>query len=209
MWAFYDILKDFYYKMDAVFGAGILFVSYTGGSVLAGFHPKLGRWSGFGGKCHENELYIDTAVREVVEEIFGIFSLSPAILSELGKCVVSAPRNDGGYMLFIEPIDTLLNMCEVLRKNAQISPYYQTIPSSLDSILVPRHVNYSSEISKLLFFAFRDIQDIRYLFTDEFYQDIQSLYNSYGLSEAPFPKEYMNDINGLASFFKDMGADDI
>jgi hypothetical protein len=195
--------------MTDVFGAGILFISYTVGSVLAGFHPKLDRWSGFGGKCHENEIYIDTAVREVVEEIFGIFSLSPDVLSELGKCVSSAPRNDGGYMLFIEPIDTLLNMCEVLRKNAQISPYYQSIPSHVDGIIVKRYVNSTSEINKLLMFAIRDIQDIRYLFTDEFYQDIQSLYNSYGVSEAPFPKEYMNDINGFANFFKDMGADDI
>ena len=43
-------------------GAGILFVEVQSKSVLAGFHPKLNRLSGFGGKSHGEEKPEQTAV---------------------------------------------------------------------------------------------------------------------------------------------------
>jgi len=50
--------------------AGILF--QDGKNFLSGWNPSLDSWSGFGGKRRGFETSIETAIREVVEEIFQV-----------------------------------------------------------------------------------------------------------------------------------------
>ena len=159
--------------MDVFFGAGVLFISEDEQSVLTGFHPKLNRWSGFGGKSQENEKPLQTAVREVIEEIFGIFSLSNECFTEISTCVTDHPQNEGGYIVFIEPISTLFKMAEVLRKKNYKSEYYLEIPSTTSELFNTRYFSIEMEISRLEFFLLKDLQDRRGSLTQEFYQDIQ------------------------------------
>lgn len=161
--------------MDVFFGAGILFLSERENSVLSGFHPKLNRWSGFGGKRQEDEVAIHTAVREVIEEIFGIYSLKDDCLTEMCTLVTDNPRNEGGYFLFVEPIHTLFKMAEVLRKNEYISEYYLEIPTTLDMLFNKRGSKDEMEITRLEYFLLKDLQDRRGSLTQEFYEDIQGL----------------------------------
>ena len=155
--------------------AGILFVDTQSKSVLAGFHPKLNRLSGFGGKSRGDETAQQTAVREVTEELFGVFNLSEdhiqAFATELGECKVY-----DGYSLFIEPIETVFKLSMFLSKNGYFSPFYNNLPLSVSELIHHRSPSKTTEVTNILLFAIRDIGDMRQALTPEFYTDISTLF---------------------------------
>lgn len=155
-------------------GAGILFVEVQSKSVLAGFHPKLNRLSGFGGKSHGEEKSEQTAVREVVEELFGVFNLAPehiqAFADELGS-----PRVYDGYSLFVEPIETVFKLSAFLSKNGYFSPFYNQLPLSVSELIYHRILSKTTEVTDISLFALRDIGDMRHALTPEFYADLTTL----------------------------------
>jgi hypothetical protein len=162
--------------------AGILFVDSDSGTVLAGFHPKLGKLSGFGGKAQDNETAAETAVREVVEELFGIFTLEPihrtALMSQLtrtqdGKAKVRVYES---YSLFIEPLSTLFAFTDFLSKNGYFSPFYLELPTNIHELLYLRIVPETGEITVLTRFWIKDRTEQRHLLADEFYEDISILF---------------------------------
>lgn len=187
--------------MEEFFGAGILFISETGNSVLTGFHPKLNRWSGFGGKSRENEVAVETAVRKVIEELFGIFHPSLDCIAEIAECIESNPQNEGGYMLFIETAKTLFIMTDILEKHQCYSEYYVDIPKNNTELISKRLYLESMEIQKVEYFALKNLQDMRGSITDEFYSDIQS----YLLLSDITLHEY-NDMS-FSIFLKELGTD--
>ena len=156
-------------------GAGILFVEVQSKSVLAGFHPKLNRLSGFGGKSHGEEKPEQTAVREVVEELFGVFNLAPehiqAFADELGS-----PRVYDGYSLFVEPIETVFKLSAFLSKNGYFSPFYNELPLSVSELIYYRILSKTTEVTDISLFALRDIGDMRHALTLEFYADLSTLF---------------------------------
>ena len=155
--------------------AGILFVDTQSKSVLAGFHPKLNRLSGFGGKSRGEETAAQTAVREVAEELFGVFNLSEehidTFAEELGN-----PKVYDGYSLFIEPIETVFKLSTFLSKNGYFSPFYSHIPISVSELIYHRILSKTSEVTEVSLFALRDIGDMRHALTLEFYADISTLF---------------------------------
>jgi hypothetical protein len=155
--------------------AGILFVDTQSKSVLAGFHPKLNRLSGFGGKRRGEELPEQTAVREVTEELFGVFNLAPehidAFAEELGSSTVY-----DGYSLFVEPIETVFKLSMFLSKNGYFSPFYSELPLSVSELIHYRSHSKTTEVTNILLFALRDIGDMRQALTPEFYTDISTLF---------------------------------
>ena len=187
--------------MEEFFGAGILFISESGNSVLTGFHPKLNRWSGFGGKRRGTELALETAVREVIEELFGVFSLSSECFSEIMSCIESTPQNEGGYMLFIETEKTIFMLSDILIKHQCYSDYYVNIPMNNNELVSNRFYLETMEIQKIEYFPLINLQDMRGSITDEFYSDIQS----YLLLSELSSHEY-NDMS-LTFFLNELGTD--
>jgi hypothetical protein len=189
--------------MPAFFGAGILFVSENCNSVLSGFHPKLNRWSGFGGKCYNEESPLVTAVREVIEEIFGIFDVSHGCLLELICCIHSLPNNNSGYVLYIESETKLFQMVDILVKNNYISPYYLTLPKNAFELNHFRQSKEEMEITRIESFYIIDLQDKKGLLTNEFYNDIQKY--------VMFPRhyEFVTDSAMLKNILEELGDDSI
>lgn len=159
--------------MASFFGAGILFTSEDNCSVLYGFHPKLNRWSGFGGKRRNHEEAIETAVRELVEEIFGIFNLSEECILELSSCIQSIPKNNADYILYIEHESCLFKIAYILDSNNYVSPYYLSLPKNSFELNRFRQLKEGMEITQIDYFLIKELQDKRGLITKEFYSDIQ------------------------------------
>jgi hypothetical protein len=154
--------------------AGILFLDGQSKSVLAGFHPKLNRLSGFGGKQRGEERPEQTAVREVVEELFGIFTLSEEHI-DMFAGQLRASKLYSEYTLFIEPIETVFELSTFLSKNGYFSPFYSQLPLSVSHLIGHRILSKTSEVSDVSLFAIRDMSDMKYMLTSEFYADISTL----------------------------------
>jgi hypothetical protein len=155
--------------------AGILFVDTQSKSVLAGFHPKLNRLSGFGGKSRGEETAAQTAVREVAEELFGVFNLSKEHIDSFADGL-DDPKVYDGYSLFIEPIETVFKLSTFLSKNGYFSPFYSHLPISVSELIYHRIPSKTAEITEVSLFALRDIGDMRNALTLEFYADLSTLF---------------------------------
>jgi hypothetical protein len=155
--------------------AGILFINIPKKSILAGFHPKIKRFSGFGGKSQGAETAEQTAVREVAEELFGTFNLSPEHIQEFAETLGPAKIYDG-YSLFTEPIETIFKLSRFLSKNGYTSCFYHIFPMSLSKLITSRIPNETAEVTSLILFNIWEIGDIRNSLTPEFFTDISSLF---------------------------------
>ena len=156
-------------------GAGILFVDTESKSVLAGFHPKLNRLSGFGGKSRGEEKPEQTAVREVVEELFGVFTLTEDHLAVFAKKLHSS-KLYSEYTLFIEPLETVFELSGFLSKNGYFSPFYSEFPLCVEDLIGRRFLSKTTEVTEISLFALRDSSDMKYILTSEFYADISTLF---------------------------------
>ena len=155
--------------------AGILFVDTQSKSVLAGFHPKLNRLSGFGGKSRGDETVPQTAVREVSEELFGVFTLTEEHINVFAE-QLGTPRVYDGYSLFVEPIETVFKLSMFLSKNGYFSSFYNNLPLSVSELIYHRILSKTTEVTNISLFALRDIGDMRHALTPEFYADISTLF---------------------------------
>lgn len=154
-------------------GAGILFFDKSLGAVLAGYQPKYGKWSGFGGHSLDNELPLQTAFREVCEELFGI-SPRPEVIEEMIECInpefISESEN---YSLFLLPIMSIFNIPFFLQKNGYaITKYYPSFPVCFFHLLHNRYNTNEAEVQKLLIIHLSEIQDMKLTLTQEFYNDL-------------------------------------
>lgn len=119
--------------------AGILFQDKTSGNFLSGWNPSLQAWSGFGGKRRGQETAWETALREVVEELFGI-SL-PALSLETLQQALSPMEfyTNGHYVFFVMPIEFIFKLGEMLDLIEYKSPYYLHYPRTLKEVLETRN----------------------------------------------------------------------
>ncbi len=154
-------------------GAGILFYDESIRTVLAGFQPKHGKWSGFGGHSKDNESRIQTAFREVCEELFGI-SPNDESMNELIEIIHPTVLFDKVYYtLFCLPIMSIFKIVFILQKNNQTnSPYYLHMPLFLNELIEKRKIVEKAEVHSILLFHLSDLQDIKLTLTKEFYHDL-------------------------------------
>ena len=100
--------------------AGILF-QYEA-KFLSGWNPSLGAWSGFGGKRRGIEYSIQTAIREVVEELFQVNPSADDIrvLEE-----ILSPFDfvqNGDYVVFFMNVSSLFQISVFFRKKRISEP---------------------------------------------------------------------------------------
>ena len=109
--------------------AGCLFTNGT--HVLAGYQKS--SINGIGGKGEEGEEPQATALREMLEEIFGVSFDIEKIRIKPNKIIM---KHD--YSIFVYSFEDLEAMCGVLRLCGVESPMYSEIPSTIWDLIVKR-----------------------------------------------------------------------
>ena len=116
--------------------AGILFQHEA--KFLSGWNPSLGAWSGFGGKRRGIEYSIQTAIREVVEELFQVNPSADDIrvLEE-----ILSPfdfEQNGDYVVFFMNVSSLFQISVFLEKKGYRSPLYSLFPTNVVDLVEKR-----------------------------------------------------------------------
>ncbi len=155
-------------------GAGILFTDTK--EVLAGYHPIRDLWSGIGGKCEEEEVPYQTAIRECAEEVFGVEPDASVIEVIQQTLKLKYPIPNGDYALYRATFSDLLTISLLLEKNGCSSSYYSLFPTSMYQLLEERVAPADSEITKLSLFTLGEKESLEFLFAPEFYEDLVHLY---------------------------------
>ena len=123
--------------------------------ILAGYQPKKKTpfISGIGGKKEANESFIDTALRETVEELFDPESPPEVIrgLIQDIKTDVTPSKivQNGSYIIIIYSFERLIEILKLTKKHKLVSHVYETIPITLMDLVFKRNVRASAEISHL------------------------------------------------------------
>ena len=129
-------------------GAGCLFTNHA--HVLAGFHhrksiPFIG---GFGGKKEKNEVYEETAIREMVEELFNVTNVSFTLIINIKKIIPLKTLHHNNYYILVYTFDDLLTILAECNKFVK-SDLYEKMPTTVESLIFNRLYNEKSEISTL------------------------------------------------------------
>jgi hypothetical protein len=141
-------------KKDTDFykGAGCLFTD--GVRVLAGYQPnkKSPFISGIGGSKKAGETYFDTALRETMEELFGLTKYPVKMIDELKMIEPKNVYQNLDYVNLVysfEDLDLFLLVLNKYKKDLK-STLYKTVPFTLNSLLLDRVYDKGAEISQLV-----------------------------------------------------------
>ena len=158
-------------KQNKLSGAGILF--YHNNTFLTGFSSHLKLWSGFGGKVEKTDKTpLHTAIREVIEEIFGI-NPSEHIIRWINNIKVQQIINRHGYILHVCDINELKWISAILVFFGEKSPYYKQLPSDITELLTERNAPEDAEVPTIEFLNKSTIEQMQV--DHHFLKDIQLL----------------------------------
>jgi len=127
--------------------AGCIFTNGT--HILGGYQPNKQApcISGIGGKREDCEEFVQTAMREMLEEIFGIYA-RPDFVTALMAIPYDRLLISGDYVSLIYSFTSLEKiLAELVRLNAS-SSMYNEIPLNLNDLILKR-LPVDSEISHL------------------------------------------------------------
>lgn len=132
--------------------AGCLFTNGT--HVLAGYQPnkQYPSINGIGGKPEEGEEDVVTALREFLEEVFGIYDCVKGI-AQLRMVEPRGVLSQKRYTTFIYNFEDLEKMLEIVSTLEVSSPLYAEAPRCLMDLLFKR-LPVKSEISHLCILPF-------------------------------------------------------
>lgn len=133
--------------MSQNIGAGCLFIQ--GNFILVGYTPKYKKWSGIGGKIEAKETLRQTAIREMVEELFGL-KPTQKIINDIDKLLISSKiiiRENYGILPISFELYNYISL--VLFTNRCVSPYYKTIPMKFIDLVQNRIPMDNAEITEL------------------------------------------------------------
>ncbi len=120
---------------------------FTNGKVILAAYQKeeyAPTINGIGGKRNgPTESYIETALRETVEELFAVETVPPRLLAALqSRITPTRIHKSGPYVLVIytfEDLDTLLKVAYTILKSC---PVYEKFPRTLSDLILHRNANY-------------------------------------------------------------------
>jgi hypothetical protein len=131
--------------------AGILFVNKWPHPThcLAGFQPKRGGITGFGGKAEPHDYGpIHTACREVLEELLGIANLTLAAYMSWEIDPVKEFETDG-YTTFVMTFGQLEKVLRGLWRMHEESPFYDSFPMRVIDCVLDRKAVPGMEVGGL------------------------------------------------------------
>jgi len=127
--------------------AGIVFQSKT--HVLMGYQPSKKMISGIGGKSLDGELTLETALRETVEELFGMPPTVWLMNGLLGYYRNHRAVQNGTYTMYIFSFEDLIDFMRLVRGFMLTSPYYLTFPETLADLVLERQAPPDAEVTTL------------------------------------------------------------
>lgn len=125
--------------------AGSVFTD--GKLILAGYQPKKRKpfISGIGGGKEASETYMDTAVRETLEELFEFKEIPEKLKQEIQTHVIPQRiLQSGPYIMVVYTFDGLEEILKLVKKHNLNSPLYDFIPTTLLDLLFKRKLDISS-----------------------------------------------------------------
>lgn len=114
--------------------------------VLAGYQNKSGKIGGFGGKSLAGESRIETALRETIEELFGVTDVPAELISRLpiSQNIIEYPE----YTCFVYNFEDLQTF--IRRAGRYInSPMYAVFPKTAWELVQNRILLDSAEVGEL------------------------------------------------------------
>jgi len=115
--------------------------------VLAGYQTKTGRIGGFGGKSLAGESRIETALRETIEELFGILDIPSDLIRKLP--ISQNTIEYAEYTCFIYNFDDLQTFIRRAGRCINSSPLYAVFPTTTWELIQNRMVSESGEVGEL------------------------------------------------------------
>jgi len=131
--------------------AGCVFVSKT--HILAGYQPnKMNPYiSGFGGKRKDDETFIETALRETLEELLNIKEVPIALIHKIEKTII--PEKiifNKTYRILVYTFDNLAEILACVKYYIGQSVLYpRALPINVSELLMERVILGDAEVSHL------------------------------------------------------------
>ena len=132
---------------DKYRGAGSVFTD--GKIILAGYQPLKRKpfISGIGGKKEKGEMYMDTALRETVEELFEFKDIPAKLMDELKTRLIPQKvlQNDT-YIIVVYTFIDLDTMLHIIAKYKLQSVLYDKAPMNLMELIFNRKLEFNKDI---------------------------------------------------------------
>lgn len=144
---FTNLFKE-QYTLETFKGAGCLFTNNV--HVLGAWQRKSRMISGIGGKREEDETYMQTALRELIEELFEV-KPSNILLWTLEDVI--KPKKvflTGSYVNVVYSFEDLEMILTFTKYYCKSSLLYDTFPSNYINLIIERKNIVSSEIGELV-----------------------------------------------------------
>ena len=127
--------------------AGVVFTD--GRLILSGYqHLKKKPFiSGIGGSKEPGETYTDTALREMIEELFELETIPPGLIAALNK--PGRVLQSDTYVRLVYTFEDLESILKLMKSYDLTSPLYNTFPETLMDLLFLREAKATAEISHL------------------------------------------------------------
>ena len=127
--------------------AGIVFQNKT--HVLMGYQPSKKMISGIGGKSLDGELTLETALRETVEELFGMPPTRWLLNGLLGYFRSRRAVQNGSYTMYIFSLHDLYDFMAIVRGFMLTSPDQPAFPGTLVDLVLERRAPPDAEVTCL------------------------------------------------------------
>jgi hypothetical protein len=144
------LVNNFVTDPEGFKAAGVAFTNSV--HVLAGYQPhkKHPSISGIGGSREPGESYMQTALRECVEELFEPTSIPKTLIPKLAGIAPQKVIQTGSYINAIYTFDDLHAMFLIIKRAGLQSPLYKTFPKTLMELIMNRKFTSAAEISHLV-----------------------------------------------------------
>jgi 8-oxo-dGTP pyrophosphatase MutT (NUDIX family) len=129
--------------------AGIVFTD--GRTILGGYEPHKGCISGFGGKHENTEDPASTAIRETIEELYGIRGVKQSMIDDIKKLLrfdLSHLSAKAAYIFYVVDYDDLDKLLRYMSTQDIRSAHYPILPKNLTDLLNRRRIP-GSEVESL------------------------------------------------------------
>lgn len=153
--------------------AGVLFTDNT--YVLGGVQQCNDKHivSGIGGSRQDDEPYMDTSLREMIEELFDIVEVPKSLVAILKKKLTpKVVFQTQGYITVVFTFKQLEQMLRIIVKHSLQSRLYESIPYTLHELMLYRFPCNDCELSRLLLVNLYPKRAYSSLIHKEFLQDL-------------------------------------